>query len=74
MFRFDAPIDWHVGEVWKVKKPGPLPGAGYRCVNGYVQVRFLSDGKEQNIELLPGDYGVQQKWVLLRPLAGALVS
>ena len=69
MFRFDAPVDWHVSEVWQVKKKGRLPGVNHQCENGYVKLRFLSDGKEQWAELLQSEYGLQQSWLVLKPMA-----
>jgi hypothetical protein len=72
MFRFDAPVDWHVSEVWEVKKRGKLPGVNHTCENGYVKLRFLSDGKEQWAELLQSEYGLQQSWLVLKPMATAI--
>ena len=72
MFRFDAPIDWHVGEIWDVKK-GRIPGVrNHICEHGYVQLRFLSDGKEQYAELLQAEYGLQRNWLVLKPMVSEI--
>ena len=69
MFRFDAPVDWHVGEVWDVKR-GKIPGvSNHLCEHGYVKLRFLSDGKEQWAELLQCEYGLQGSWLVIKPMA-----
>ena len=40
--------------------------------NWYVKLRFLSDGKEQWAELLQSEYGLQQSWLVLKPMATAI--
>ena len=51
---------------------GKLPGANHTCENGYVKLRFLSDEKEQWAELLQSEYGLQQSWLVLKPMATAI--
>ena len=66
MFRFDPPIDWHVGEVTEVSKPGKaIPGTKHKAKAGYVKVVYDKDS--QHHELLAEEYGVQGKWVVLEP-------
>jgi hypothetical protein len=56
----------HVGEVWEVRKRGKLPlVVDHLCESGYVKLRFLEKGDENYTELTPGEYGPQQKWVVL---------
>jgi hypothetical protein len=69
MFRFDAPVNWHVSEVWEVKNKGKLPGVNHECEDGYVKLCFLSDGKEQWAELLQHEYGLQGSWLVIKPMA-----
>jgi hypothetical protein len=51
---------------------GRLPGVNHTCDNGYVKPRFLSDEKEQWAELLQSEYGLQQSWLVLKPIATAI--
>jgi hypothetical protein len=41
-------------------------------MDGYVKLRFLSDEKEQWAELLQSEYGLQQSWLVLKPMATAI--
>jgi hypothetical protein len=38
------------------------------CENGYLKLRFLSDGKGQWAEL-QSEYELQQSWLVLNPMA-----
>jgi hypothetical protein len=73
MYRFDAPVDWHVGEVTIVHKKGKLKGGGKdarMCENGFVKVVYAKDSQFHELQL--GAHGVQAEWVVLEPTQEAL--
>jgi hypothetical protein len=74
MYRFEAPVDWHVGEVTEVKGKGKVKGNA--CKHGQVEVVYQSKTHGQDSqyhELQVERYGVQQQWVVLEP-EGATVT
>jgi hypothetical protein len=77
VYRFKAPVDWHLGEVTEVAVKGRAKGT--RCKHGQVKAVYQSgeshgQGSHRTTSWLSrgAECGVQGDWVILEPEATAV--
>ena len=76
MYRFEPPVDWHIGEVTDVEKKSKKIRSK-SAQHGYVKVVYQSKSHGQDSQyhaLEVGSYGVQGRWVVLKPKQAALTA